>query len=67
MFGLADRPGTMTVMPSFTRYPDLASRDLAGSVVSANDELFALADAVLEYAVPDAGRSSPASTRRRSA
>ncbi|HEY5849046.1 MAG TPA: hypothetical protein VIT42_19860, partial [Microlunatus sp.] len=28
-------------MPSFTRYPDLASRDLAGSVVSANDELFA--------------------------
>ena len=25
----------------FTRYPDLASRDLAGSVVSANDELFA--------------------------
>jgi allantoicase len=28
-------------MPDFTRYPDLASRDLAGSVVSANDELFA--------------------------
>jgi allantoicase len=28
-------------MPSFTRYPDLASRDLAGSVISANDELFA--------------------------
>ncbi len=28
-------------MPAFTRYPDLASRDLAGSVVSANDELFA--------------------------
>ena len=25
----------------FTSYPDLASRDLAGSVVSANDELFA--------------------------
>ena len=31
----------MTDMPAFTRYPDLASRDLAGSVVSANDELFA--------------------------
>jgi len=31
----------MAAMPSFTRYPDLASRDLAGSVVSANDELFA--------------------------
>ena len=30
----------MTV-PDFTTYPDLASRDLAGSVVSANDELFA--------------------------
>ena len=28
-------------MPSFTRYPDLASRDLAGSVISANDEFFA--------------------------
>jgi allantoicase len=28
-------------MPDFTQYPDLASRDLAGSVVSANDELFA--------------------------
>ena len=28
-------------VPDFTRYPDLASRDLAGSVVSANDELFA--------------------------
>jgi allantoicase len=28
-------------MPSFTSYPDLASRDLAGSVISANDELFA--------------------------
>lgn len=31
----------MAVVLSFTRYPDLASRDLAGSVVSANDELFA--------------------------
>ncbi len=28
-------------MPDFTDYPDLASRDLAGSVISANDELFA--------------------------
>ncbi|MCW2809590.1 MAG: allantoicase [Friedmanniella sp.] len=28
-------------MPHFRTYPDLASRDLAGSVVSANDELFA--------------------------
>lgn len=28
-------------MPHFTAYPDLASRDLAGRVVSANDELFA--------------------------
>ncbi len=28
-------------MHSFTSYPDLASRDLAGSVISANDELFA--------------------------
>ena len=28
-------------MTDFTRFPDLASRDLAGSVVSANDELFA--------------------------
>jgi allantoicase len=28
-------------MPDFTSYPDLASRDLAGSVVSASDELFA--------------------------
>ena len=28
-------------MPNFTEYPDLASRDLAGSVISANDELFA--------------------------
>jgi allantoicase len=28
-------------MPDFTRYPDLASRDVAGSVISANDELFA--------------------------
>jgi allantoicase len=28
-------------MPHFTTYPDLASRDLAGSVVMANDELFA--------------------------
>ncbi|SDT36570.1 allantoicase [Friedmanniella luteola] len=28
-------------MTEFRRYPDLASRDLAGSVVSANDELFA--------------------------
>ena len=31
----------MWAMPTFTSYPDLASRDLAGSVVSANDELFA--------------------------
>ena len=28
-------------MHTFTSYPDLASRDLAGSVISANDELFA--------------------------
>ena len=28
-------------MPTFTAYPDLASRDLAGSVISCNDELFA--------------------------
>ncbi len=28
-------------MPHFTAYPNLASRDLAGRVVSANDELFA--------------------------
>ena len=28
-------------MPDFTRYPDLASRSLAGSVIVANDELFA--------------------------
>ena len=28
-------------MPHFTTYPDLASRDLSGRVVSANDELFA--------------------------
>jgi allantoicase len=28
-------------MTDFTSYPDLASRDLAGSVVTANDELFA--------------------------
>jgi allantoicase len=28
-------------MPDFTSYPDLANRDLAGSVVSCNDELFA--------------------------
>jgi allantoicase len=28
-------------MAYFTDYPDLASRDLAGSVISANDELFA--------------------------
>jgi allantoicase len=28
-------------MSDFTTYPDLASRDLAGSVISANDELFA--------------------------
>ena len=28
-------------MTDFTHHPDLASRDLAGSVVSANDELFA--------------------------
>ena len=28
-------------MPDFTSYPDLASRDLAGSVVRASDELFA--------------------------
>jgi allantoicase len=28
-------------MPHFTTYPDLASRDLAGRVVSANDDLFA--------------------------
>jgi allantoicase len=28
-------------MPDFTSYPDLASRDLGGSVISANDELFA--------------------------
>jgi allantoicase len=40
-FGASGGPGTMAAMPSFTRYPDLASRDLAGSVVSANDELFA--------------------------
>ncbi|MCW3818789.1 allantoicase [Micromonospora sp. DR5-3] len=31
----------MTKRPSFTTYPDLASRVLAGSVVYANDELFA--------------------------
>jgi allantoicase len=31
----------MTAEPSFTRLPDLASRALAGSVVYANDELFA--------------------------
>ena len=31
----------MIRMHSFTSYPDLASRDLAGSVISANDELFA--------------------------
>ena len=28
-------------MLDFTRYPDLASRSLAGSVIGANDELFA--------------------------
>jgi allantoicase len=28
-------------MPDVTSFPDLASRDLAGSVISANDELFA--------------------------
>ena len=28
-------------MPQFTDHPDLASPDLAGSVVRANDELFA--------------------------
>lgn len=34
-------PGTMSGMHAFTSYPDLASRDVAGSVISANDELFA--------------------------
>ena len=29
------------VVSTFTEYPDLASRDLAGSVIGANDELFA--------------------------
>jgi allantoicase len=32
---------TAGTVPDFTRYPDLASRNLAGSVVAANDELFA--------------------------
>ena len=34
-------PDTDPQAPAFTRLPDLASRALAGSVVSANDELFA--------------------------
>jgi allantoicase len=36
-----DEGKSMTETPSFTRHPDLASRDLAGSVVFASDELFA--------------------------
>jgi allantoicase len=36
----------MTVQ-DFTSYPDLASRDLAGSVISANDELFAPRQALI--------------------
>ena len=31
----------VATIPAFTRFPDLASRQLAGSVVLANDELFA--------------------------
>ena len=37
----APTPVRLAAMPHFTTYPDLASRDLAGRVVSANDELFA--------------------------
>jgi allantoicase len=36
-----DRPGSDHPEPDFTRLPDLASRLLGGSVVWANDELFA--------------------------
>ncbi|USQ80687.1 allantoicase [Ornithinimicrobium faecis] len=36
-----DRPEDSSDTPEFLTYPDLASRALAGSVVAANDELFA--------------------------
>jgi hypothetical protein len=36
-----DAPGSEQPEPEFTRLPDLASRALGGSVVWANDELFA--------------------------
>jgi allantoicase len=47
----------MTEAPSFTRHPDLASRDLAGSVVFANDELFADRENLIK---PGRATASPA-------
>ena len=36
-----DAPGSEQPEPEFTRFPDLASRALGGSVVWANDDVFA--------------------------
>ena len=47
--GNPDTPGSEQPEPEFTRLPDLASRALGGSVVWANDELFA------ERGEPDQG------------
>jgi allantoicase len=61
-------------MPTFTEYPDLASRDLAGSVISCNDELFAPRQNLImphkpTFAVEDFGHSGKIydgwETRRR--
>ena len=47
-------------MTGFTHLPDLASRDLAGSVCATNDEFFAAREAQDEYINSDAGSTSPA-------
>ena len=55
-------------MPDFTDYPDLASRDLAGSVISANDELFApRQNLIMPSRPPTPSRSSATPARSTTA
>ena len=47
-----DAPGSEQPEPEFTRFPDLASRALGGSVVWANDELFAERENLIKVEEP---------------
>ena len=47
-----DAPGSEQPEPEFTRLPDLASRALGGSVVWANDELFAERENLIKVEEP---------------